>query len=300
MFQPLVSVVIPCFNAAAFLEAAVTSVLDQTLPDFEIILCDDGSTDQTATIIGVLIARDGRIRGIKNEQNRGISHTRNHLIREAKGEFITFLDCDDLMYPDRLELQVQFLRANPQIDIIGSHYHEFNHRRLGKVRMVKTTHQDIVHAFQYMCPIPNPTLMARRSIFQQLSFNETLKSAEDLDLLLRAYEQGRKFANIPFVTTLYRIHNNSISTLQKFEMQISTYLALCWHNLRTPTSSDQPEVSPKDIFSKFNKSLYIRYSCARDLTVVDQIKCLIVAPFSAIGRFFLFRKIKKLILLRSF
>jgi len=294
MSEPLISVVIPCYNSSRHLQEAVRSVLDQSLQSFELLLCDDGSTDNTWEIICELRKIDPRIVGMQNQCNSGISITRNRLNKAARGAFVAFLDCDDLMYPDRLQLQWEFLRDHPDIDIVGSMYQEFNSKRLTKKSHIQFTHKNIIKAFYYMCPVPNPTLMARKNVFEKLHFNEELKSAEDLDFLLRANELGIKLANLPYVTTMYRIHENSISSSKKFDMQISTYLALKWHYHRISKRVPRFPLSKEEINNKFNSSLYIKYSSARNLSISDQLKCFIVAPFSQIGRFFLLRKLKKL------
>src|SRR5690349_3602213 len=109
--MPKVSVIIPTYNRAQFIARAVDSVLEQTYKDFEIIVIDDGSSDNTQEI---LKAYEGKIRYVY-QQNKGISAARNRGIQEAKGEYIAFLDSDDVWKPEKLSVQVAILDVNPHV-----------------------------------------------------------------------------------------------------------------------------------------------------------------------------------------
>ena len=110
--KPIVSVVIPTFNRAHLIMRALQSVLTQTFTAWETIVVDDGSTDDTETV--VLSLGDSRIRYCRQPENRGPAAARNRGMREAKGEFIAFLDSDDEWFPDKLELQVARFRELPE------------------------------------------------------------------------------------------------------------------------------------------------------------------------------------------
>lgn len=112
--QPLVSVVIPAFNAVGFLPGSIPSVLTQTWSDFELIVVDDGSTDGTAALVGSF--DDPRIR-LVCQANRGLAGARNGGIRAARGTYIAFLDADDLWHPEKLERHVQHLQAQPDVGV---------------------------------------------------------------------------------------------------------------------------------------------------------------------------------------
>lgn len=108
----MVSIIMPAFNAARFLEEAIQSVLDQTYRDWELLVIDDGSADQTAQIAEAFSREDARIRLIKNEYNMGVAETRNRGVALAAGEWIAFLDSDDCWHPEKLEKQLAFAREN--------------------------------------------------------------------------------------------------------------------------------------------------------------------------------------------
>ncbi len=110
--SPLVSVIMPAYNSAGFISEAIGSVLQQTYPHWELIVIDDASTDTTVSIVDFLVEKDPRISLIKNNKNEGPGSSRNAGIQAAKGDFIAFLDSDDLWLPEKLEIQLQFMKEN--------------------------------------------------------------------------------------------------------------------------------------------------------------------------------------------
>src|SRR3989339_754358 len=116
--QPLISVLMPVFNAAKYVEEAVNSVLAQTYFNFELIIIDDGSTDKSWAILQKLAMKDKRIRIYQNRINSGIGYTRKELAKLAKGKFAAIMDSDDIMFPDRLAIQVKFLQENPKVVVV--------------------------------------------------------------------------------------------------------------------------------------------------------------------------------------
>ena len=109
--SPLVSVVMPVYNGEKWLGEAIESILAQTFADFELLIVDDGSRDNSAKIIRVYEQRDPRIRFFQLERNSGTAFARNYCIKAANGTFVTYLDCDDISLPERLRKQVDFLES---------------------------------------------------------------------------------------------------------------------------------------------------------------------------------------------
>jgi glycosyltransferase involved in cell wall biosynthesis len=124
MNMPLVSVVMPLFNAEKYVGDAVESVLNQSYTNFELIIINDASTDKSAACVQGIV--DRRIVIVENENNLGIVASRNRGLALAKGKYIAVLDSDDIALPNRLEKQVAFLEANPAYGICGSYYHVIN------------------------------------------------------------------------------------------------------------------------------------------------------------------------------
>src|SRR5258708_7569819 len=118
MNSPLISVIMPVYNAAPFVREAVESILAQTLGDFELIMIDDASTDGSPEILARFT--DPRCRLLTNANNLGAAETKNRGIAEARGEFLAFLDADDVATPQRLARQLEWLRAHPAVGLLGS------------------------------------------------------------------------------------------------------------------------------------------------------------------------------------
>jgi len=113
----LVSIIMPSYNTAPYIAESINSVIAQTYTDWELIIVDDASTDNTDEVVASCHPREGgdlssRIRYLKNDRNRGAAYSRNRALREAKGKWIAFLDSDDLWAPDKLEKQIAFMEKN--------------------------------------------------------------------------------------------------------------------------------------------------------------------------------------------
>ena len=129
-YNPLVSVVMPVFNAGDFLVAAIESILKQTYKNFEFVIVDDGSIDNSWKIISKFANKDRRIKILKNKENLGIAKTMNEAIKKAKGQFIARMDADDIALSKRLEKQVEFLLNNPDTGVLGSQMFEINDKNI--------------------------------------------------------------------------------------------------------------------------------------------------------------------------
>lgn len=227
--HPCVSVLVPVYNAAPFIAATIQAVLNQSMNDFELILLNDASTDNSEEIINSF--NDKRIVYARNEQNLGISATRNKLVSMARGDYIAVLDHDDICLPQRLETQVRFLKENPQIAMIGSWFELFSPadtpvwKRL-VVNMGWVWCQPLFPDFKDAWRgnvLMHPTAMYRRALFQKHSirYNPDYTPAEDYDLVCQALEAGLKLANIPQVLLKYNLHGNNFSLRKKEQMRIA-------------------------------------------------------------------------------
>lgn len=178
------SIIIPTFNRLSFLKEAVESVLNQTYRDFELIIVDDGSTDGTKEFAAGF---GNSIRYIYQE-NRGPSAARNLGIREAKGEFITFLDSDDLWLRQKLKTQIEFMKSHP--DAVVCYTDEIWIRRGIRVNPRRRHQKYSGWIFEHCLPLcivsPSSVLMKKEFFKEVGSFDETLPACEDYDLWLRA------------------------------------------------------------------------------------------------------------------
>ena len=189
------SVVIPTYNRRRLLAEAVESVMAQTFDDFEIVIVDDASTDDTASYVEDLVAAESCIRAVNNDSNRGVSYSRNRGIELARGPVMCFLDSDDLWKPEKLNRQYDFLEANPNIQVV--HTHEIWLRN-GKLLNQKAKHRKQGGYFfersLEACLISPSSVAIRAPVFDEVgAFDEDLQVCEDYDLWLRLnlrYEIG--------------------------------------------------------------------------------------------------------------
>lgn len=207
---PAVSVLMPVYNGAAYLRAAVQSILDQSFCDFEFIVLDDGSTDDSLRILQEYARQDSRIRLI-SRRNRGLTYTLNELIAEARGEFMARMDADDIALPDRFARQVEFLRAHPAALCVGGAFQIIDEagRYLTTLYPPTSNEQIQDHLIHGRCAISHPAAMARLQPIRDLGGYQG-DFAEDLDLWLRLGEKG-ELANLQDAVLRYRLHSASVS-----------------------------------------------------------------------------------------
>ncbi|HOK51408.1 MAG TPA: glycosyltransferase, partial [Bacteroidales bacterium] len=192
---PLVSVVMPVYNASSFIEESINSILQQTFSDFEFIIINDASTDNSRNIISSYT--DSRIRIIDNEQNLGVTRSLNKGIKLARGKYIARMDADDIALSNRFEKQVAFLESNPDYGLVGAYMQLLPS---GAVVRVPTTDEELKATMLFHNPFVHPAMMIRKSILvqHQLTYDESLSAAQDEDLWFRI-AQYCKIANIPEV-----------------------------------------------------------------------------------------------------
>ena len=198
---PRVSVVMPVYNGAPFLQPAIASIVAQTLRDFEFVIVDDGSTDATATMLTAAGARDPRVRVISHPANRGAVAARNTALAHARGELIAVMDSDDVALPTRLERQVAFLNAHPDISVLGGSVQLIDQLGVpGPVKTYPTLPGLVAWSMIFFNSLAHSTVMARRACFAE---GYPDGGAEDYGLLARLSIRVR-MANLPAVLLQYR------------------------------------------------------------------------------------------------
>jgi glycosyltransferase involved in cell wall biosynthesis len=177
-------------NGASTVGAAVCSVLQQTLTDFELIVIDNGSSDQAGAIVAGF--DDARIRLVREESTSVFAVRLNQAVALAKGEFIARMDADDICFSERLSRQVARLREDPQLDLIGCGAVVFTSggELIGEMP-AGINHRDIIAKPFVGFPLPHPTWCGRASWFRNNPYNAELRYAEDQDLLLRSFRHSR-------------------------------------------------------------------------------------------------------------
>ena len=219
--QPLVSVVMPVYNAERFVGDALKSILNQTYTKFEFIIIDDGSKDESLAIIKKYA--DPRIRLIALAQNQGIVHALNTGLQTAQGKYIARMDADDVSMPNRLALQVAFMESHPEVGLLGTQHVAIH----GKARLFPTTHNALVWYMLNACPFVHPSVMLRVDVLKQhqLQYDKAFEYAEDLELWTRL-SGFTQVANLPQRLIKYRYHfathQRHIQTAANLNTQIKT------------------------------------------------------------------------------
>ena len=213
MKNPEVSVLIPVYNADKYLGEAIDSILNQDFTDFELIVINDGSTDESEAIVNSY--NDARIIYVKNSENIKLIDTLNKGLALCRGQFIARMDADDISYRSRLKEQVSFLRSNPKIGVLGSYYRKINETGgyLNGVVQLSESHEEIYCDFLFKsCPIVHPSVLIRKSVLKNLNpiFKKEFLHAEDMDLWCRLIHKT-KFFNLSKTLIKYRIHQNQVT-----------------------------------------------------------------------------------------
>jgi len=188
--KPLVTIALPVYNGAATLGLAVGSILRQSFHDWELIILNDASTDDSLNVMRSF--DDARIRLVEGDENLGLSARLNMAVDMARGQYFARMDQDDISYPDRIEKQLKYLQEHPDVDLLGTSTTVF--RGAGEALgclPVADEHEQICARPWNGFHLPHPTWMGRSSWFQQHRYDSAADGAEDQYLLLRSYRVSR-------------------------------------------------------------------------------------------------------------
>lgn len=210
-----VTVLMPCFNAERYLRESISSLQRQTFRDFELIVIDDASTDDSAAILSEIAASDPRIVVFRNNENLGLASTRNVAIENARGEFVAWLDADDIAMPERLELQVRFLDGHPTFGTVGSWVAEIDSAGApnGRRWILNAPAEEVPALMLFRCYCAQSAVMLRRSLLGHHRYDEMYPPAEDYEFNARLSREA-PFWNLSEILCLYRRHRESTSAIQ--------------------------------------------------------------------------------------
>jgi len=218
---PAITVLMPVFNGAKHLREAIDSILAQTERDFEFLIIDDGSTDNTAEILSSY--SDPRIRRLQNPVNLGLVASLNIGISQARGTYLARMDADDISLPDRFKHQLTFLEQE-QADIVGCHF-EIMDAAGNFVQTVEVplTADSFTACLANTVPFAHGSVMLRLAFLQRhlLSYDPN-PCAEDYDLWVRMYAYGAKMINVPLLLFRYRDYGSSLSKTKRAENALSS------------------------------------------------------------------------------
>ena len=211
--KPLVSIVMPAYKAEKYVQQAIDSILHQSYSNWELLICDDASTDKTYDIIKEYGNRDNRIKVFQNRQNLKLLKTRNKLLKIAKGEFIAFQDADDYSHPERIELQLKELLNNDKLGMVSCQVSYVNNKGDEiRVSSKPTTYEAILNSIYEKNVVGGSIMMIRRSALESVGgefrpyFNALSNQDYDLSFLI-----AQKFECINLSLPLYYYRQHSAS-----------------------------------------------------------------------------------------
>ncbi|MGQ4649262.1 glycosyltransferase [Lyngbya aestuarii] len=254
---PLVSVIIPAYNAAQFLAEAIESVISQTFTDWELLVIDDGSTDSTASLVQRYSQQDYRVR-LFSQVNQGVSYTRNLGVEMTQGKFIAFLDADDRWLPDKLAVQIKFLNERSDVGISfgrvkfisydGNFTGQFSTGRLTEIKPEYLLYE-------------NPTTttsnwVVRREVFQCCGgLDQSMSYSEDVDWLFRVMLKKQwQIEGIDQILMCYRTNSTGLSS-ELYRMEDG------WNLLISKAMNQAPELVSKHY--SLAKAVHLRYFARR-------------------------------------
>ena len=250
MQQPLVSILMPAFNADSTIAIAIKSCLSQTYANIEILVLNDGSIDYTATEIN----KFGKIRVINHDQNLGIANSRNRLLKEAKGEFIAWLDADDLMAKDRIEKQMDYLQKHPDIDIVGS-WITTDSKVIAYKKLPTKSNLIKAHLWFKNCMVQPSILSKNFYVKEAIYYNSNFDYMEDYELWYRL-KSTKNFANVPaFLNKYHMPSTRNIEqklALYNFETKLNLLWDTKWKSVRANLSPTQ-KIDFQNFLYNFNK-----------------------------------------------
>jgi len=205
-----VSVVSTVYNESKNFDKAPPSILEQTFEDFEWVILDDASEDDTINKLHSLSDKDERVRVLETNSRRGRAECLNQVVQEADGDYIAQQDFDDISFPHRLETQKQFLDENPQTGVVGGYYERLDETRDEKyVREVPTDHKEISKALTKYIPFAHTLVMYRKEAWRDAGGYPIIKDIEDLGLWIKMAANGWELRNIPEVLGKHFVYEES-------------------------------------------------------------------------------------------
>lgn len=248
---PIVSVVMPVYNAAEYLGEAVDSILGQTFGDFEFIIINDGSTDGSGEILDRYQQSDDRVRVI-HQENSGVAATLKRGLESARGKYVARMDSDDISLPNRLEKQVAFMESHPEVGVCGTACRLFGDS--SGVTMPKTESEEIKSWLLFGPCMAHPTVIMRRDLIvkHNLYYNMEFKQAEDYELWIR-FSQYCEMANIPEPLLLYRVRDKQATT--EFRSEVCRWSGLV-HKMAIGSLGIEPTDEELDLHLSFHSASF--------------------------------------------
>jgi glycosyltransferase involved in cell wall biosynthesis len=215
----LISVIMPVYNGMPHIDLAIKSILDQSYKNFEFLIIDDGSTDDSANLIHHYATKDNRIK-FKSRQNMGLIYTLNELIDTSSGDYIARMDADDISATDRFLKQITLMKSQ-NIEICGTAYHTINYdNEFLKSYSVFESHEEVSLKMIFEVPFCHGSIMLKKNLLKLYKYDDiNFKSIEDYVLWTKLMEAGIKFGNLNEDLYALRVHDLSFSMTKKRKMR---------------------------------------------------------------------------------
>jgi glycosyltransferase involved in cell wall biosynthesis len=289
MSAELVSIVLPIFNGQKYVRAAIDSILCQSHENFELIIVDDGSTDDSLTIVSSYA--DPRIKIFKNKKNLGIVDSLNRGISLSNGEYIARMDSDDIAFPNRLKKQLEFIKKN-DCDLTSARAVTFGESK-EKIFPTQLNPSEIEFGLLFVNLIVHPLVFARATVLKSNLYSSEYEGAEDYELWTRLVLSGCKLAVQDDVLLHYRVHKLQISQAKKSKQ---VELANCIRNRYFLMMSKKSEVDDDDFFciglSRYSEMC--REDRFKSISSNFKLKMLIEAGIKNVNKYAHLKKIKSI------
>ncbi len=232
--RPLVSIILPCYNAEKYLDYALGSIINQDYKNLEIICIDDGSSDGTLDILHAYQRKDDRIVIVQNEKNLGLIASLNKALSLVRGEYFARMDADDYSLPNRISSQINYISQHPEIDLVSTAYNYFqvNEKANKYIYPIATKQKSLKFLSLFCTPLTHASVLAKSKLIKdQIYFYDTsYNHAEDFELFSRLAWRDVKLEMISESFYWVRIHKDSVSA--KFNsIQLNTNLKIIKRNL---------------------------------------------------------------------
>jgi glycosyltransferase involved in cell wall biosynthesis len=303
----LISVIMPAYNAERFVRQAIESILAQDDTHFELIVVDDCSTDNTASICYEYAQRDPRVSVLRTATNTGISGALNVGLAASRGALIARMDADDISLSSRLSKQRAYLRDNPAIGLCGMAIEVIDVDSRPLRSPSTAVGADLLERLAAWCsPVAHPTWMFRRAVFDAIGGYRDLAPAEDYDFLLRVIAAGWKLANIPNVGLLYRVSASSTASRRALtQRKAFNYVRQVHRNQEkfsrasflTGTASSPLVMRMHQLSERMLASAVVWYSVYKPLALIPLVAAVLVSPYQA--QFVLRATVVKLLIARQ-
>ena len=257
MQEPLVTVLIPCYNVEEFAREALDSIINQTYKNLEILCINDGSTDNTGAVLNEYASIDPRIVVVHNDENIKLIKTLNKGVQLAKGEYIARMDADDISTLNRIELQMQYLLAHPDVDLLSCNWvflsEDGSNKKKNELRCLTRT--SINFAAYLFTPIGHGFVLGKKAIFEDYHYNteDYALHCEDYELWARMIRGGVHIENLNEVLYEARINSGSVSRMYE-GVQMDNFTKCARIHFETSFDKSIDQEFYNIVVNRFNKA----------------------------------------------